>query len=445
MVRTPRGRSSARLSRLALTAAAVVGAATLGSCSGTAASSTSEVVQLEVWRHSGTEAETETLDQQVGAFNASQSKVRVEVTTITEGDYNDALQTAAAGGELPDVVEIDGPLVNSYVYQRHLVPLDDLVDSDTLENQLPSLRAQGQHNGRTYAVGTFDSGLGLYADRRQLEAADVRWPEGIDDAWTAEEFADTLEALAAQDKDGRVLDTKLNYGVGEWMTYGFAPLVASAGGALVGSDLDPRGFMDGEPARRALVALRSWAPFVDANEKDDAFTSRRVALSWVGHWMYADYAKSLGDDLLVLPLPDLGEGTKTGQGSWAWAVTATETKQEAAASFLEFLLSDEEVLRMSDANGAVPGTESALASSDLYQKSGPLRLFAEQLLASCGNDEPSRDCVAVPRPATPGYPVLTAQFAEVVAAALRGEDPVPALREATSFVAEDLALNDGYR
>lgn len=445
MDRTPRGRSSARLTPVALAAAAIVGAATLGSCSGAATPSASDVVQLQVWRHSGTEAETATLDQQVGAFNASQSKVRVEVTTITEGDYNDALQTAAAGGELPDVVEIDGPLVNSYVYQRHLVPLDDLVDADTLENQLPSLRSQGQHNGRTYAVGTFDSGLGLYADRRQLEAADVRWPEGIDDAWTETEFRATLKALAAQDKDGRVLDTKLNYGVGEWMTYGFAPLVASAGGALVGSDLDPRGFMDGEPARRALAALRSWAPFVDANEKDDAFTSRRVALSWVGHWMYGDYEKALGEDLLLLPLPDLGEGTKTGQGSWAWAVTAPEATQEAAASFLEFLLSDDEVLRMSDANGAVPGTESALASSELYQESGPLRLFAEQLLASCGDDEPSRDCVAVPRPATPGYPVLTAQFAEVVAAALRGEDPAPALREATSFVAEDLALNDGYR
>ncbi len=405
-----------------------------------------ETVQLSVWRHGGTDAEQATIAEQVKRFNNTQMLVQVRMRTIPEGDYNDALQTAAAAGSLPDVVELDGPTIASYVYQEQLVPLDGLVSQVTLDDMLPSLQSQASFDGSAYALGTFDSGLGIYADRKQLEAAGVDWPDSPAEAWTGEEFDDVLATLARQDDDGKVLDVKLNYGMGEWLTYGFAPLVASAGGALI----DPAsglasGHMDAAPANHALASLRGWSAFVDANAEDDAFVGGRVALSWVGHWMYRDYADALGDDLLVLPLPDLGAGSKTGQGSWAWAMTASKPRRQAAARFLEFLMSPDEVLRMADANGAVPGTRSALARSELYGEDAPLRIFADQLLGSCGDGKPEPGCYAVPRPATPAYPVLTASFGNAVSAALAGKDPRPLLASAAEAVDRDIAANDGYR
>jgi multiple sugar transport system substrate-binding protein len=103
-----------------------------------------------------------------------------------------------------------------------------------------------------------------------------------------------------------------------------------------------------------------------------------VALSWVGHWEYPRYAKAAGDDLIVLPLPDFGQGSRTGQGSWVWGMTATG-QHAAAASFLNFLLQTDEVLAMAGANGAVPASRSAIAKSKLYRADGPLHLFVEQL------------------------------------------------------------------
>lgn len=404
-------------------------------------------VTVEVWAHDGTAAERAVLEEQVAAFNERSDDVRVRLRLLPEGDYNDELQAAVARGDLPDVAEVDGPLVPGYVYQDVLVPLEDLLPAELLEDQLPSLKAQGSSGGHTWAVGTFDSGLGLYADRRALTAAGLRIPTSAEEAWTAAEFSAALRALARRDPDGRVLDVKLNYGPGEWLTYGFAPLVASAGDTLLDrGSLSPAGHLDGPAARRALRTLQSWSSYVDPNAKDDAFVARRVALSWVGHWTYHDYAEALGDDLAVLPLPDLGNGSKTGQGSWAWTVTATDGRgQRAAADFLAHLLEDEEVLRMTAANGAVPGDRSALASSDTYAEGGPLALFADQLLRSCGSEAPTPDCVAVPRPATPGYAALTSHFAHAVSVALAGEDPVPALVEAADLVAEDVAANGGFR
>lgn len=431
-----------------LVACLAVAALGLSGCGADGATTRGDAVaRLDVWAHDGTPAERRVLEDQVAAFNRTRGDTQVTIRFVAEGDYNDELQAAVASGEVPDVAEVDGPLVGAYVYQDVLTPLEGLLDAAALGDQLPSLKAQGAHDGHTYAVGTFDSGLGLYADRRALQEAGVAWPTSLAEAWSAREFSDVLAALAATDPDGKVLDVKLNYGGGEWLTYGFAPLVASAGGQLIDpSTYSPAGHLDGPAARSALTTLRGWSRYVDPNGADDAFVDRRAAMSWVGHWTYADYAKALGDDLLVLPLPDLGNGTKTGQGSWAWTVTARDDgHRQAAARFLEFLLADAEVLRMTAANGAVPGTRSALAASPLYASDGPLRIFADQLLASCGTEPPSAGCVAVPRPATPGYAVLSSQFAKAVSVALSGKDPAPALAEAAGFVEQDLVANHGFR
>ena len=39
-----------------------------------------------------------------------------------------------------------------------------------------------------------------------------------------------------------------------------------------------------------------------------------------------------------MPLPDFGQGSKTGQGSWNWGITAGSKHPQAAVEFLRFLL-----------------------------------------------------------------------------------------------------------
>ena len=129
----------------------------------------------------------------------------------------------------------------------------------TQDELLPSIVRQGRYLDRLYGVGTFDSGLGLYARRSALEAAGVRIPTGPEDAWTGEEFVRVLESLAARDPDGMVLDLKLNYS-GEWFTYAFSPLLQSAGGDLIDrSDYQSAGgVLNGPQSVAAMQALQSW-------------------------------------------------------------------------------------------------------------------------------------------------------------------------------------------
>jgi multiple sugar transport system substrate-binding protein len=286
-------------------------------------------------------------------------------------------------------------------------------------------------------VGTFDSGLGLYASRRQLQAVGIRIPKGNRDAWTVAEFNQALAALARKDADGQVLDLKLNYR-GEWFTYGFSPVLQSAGSDLIRrSDYQAANSTLNNPAAvGAMRHLQTWIGqgYVDPNIDDAAFTSGRVALSWVGHWVYPDYAKALGKDLVLLPLPNFGRGSVTAQGSWNWGVTRRCRQPKAAVQFLEFLLQPDEVLAMTSANGAVPGTRRAIARSRLYAPGGPLHLFAAQLL----------DGQTVPRPQTPAYPVITSAFQEAFMNIRNGQPAQTALDKAATTIDLDIQDNQGY-
>jgi multiple sugar transport system substrate-binding protein len=89
---------------------------------------------------------------------------------------------------------------------------------------------------------------------------------------------------------------------------------------------------------------------------------------------------------------------------------------------------------MTNANGAVPARKSALAKSELYAEGGPVNLFAQQLTAG----------LAVPRPSTPAYPVITQAFAEAVQNIISGADVKEELDKAVEKIDQDIEDNQGY-
>lgn len=377
------------------------------------------------------------MKSQVARFNESQNDIRVRMTVIPEGSYNGQVQAAAVARDLPDLLEFDGPYVYNYVWQGILRPLGDRLSAGVRDDLLPSIAAQGTYRDQFYAVGTYDSGLGLYGRRSLLEAVGARIPEGPADAWTADEFENILARLAERDPDGAVLDLKLNYG-DEYFTYAFSPPIQSAGGDLIDRSAyrSAEGALNGPEAVGVMTRYGRWIEDgrVDLNLDDAAFVAGRVALSWVGHWEYGRYREAAGDDLAVLPLPDFGNGTRTGQGSWNWGLTRDCRNPDAAVRFLEFLLAPDEILAMTEVNGAVPATRTAIARSDLYGKDGPLRLFAVQLLEGYG----------VPRPRTPAYPIVSSAFARAFHAVRNGADVRKTLDRAVRVIDRDIAENDGY-
>ena len=399
-----------------------------------------EPVTVEVWFHSGKGEEREVLDAQVKDFNAMQDDVFIDAVQLPEGSYNDQVNAAALAGDLPCLLDFDGPFLYNYAWSGYLRPIDEFVSTDLKNDFLPSIINQGTYAGNLYSLGTFDSGLAIWGNKAYLEAAGVRIPTGIDDAWTKEEFVEALEKLQALPEVEYAIDFKMNYGAGEWFTYGFAPMMQSFGGDLIDrSDYQSAdGVLNSPEAVEALEFFQSlfedgYAIAEPAGD-DDFYIQKKTALSWVGHWMWGPHSENLGDDLVLIPMPKFGAQAVTGMGSWNWGLTSSCGHPDAAWKFLQYLVEPEQILRMTNANGAVPARKSAIAQSELFAEGGPLNVFVQQLEGG----------VALERPVTPAYPVITAAYAEVVNNIVAGADVQEELDKAVVKIGQDIQDNQGY-
>jgi len=396
---------------------------------------------VSVWFHSGKGEERQALDAQVADFNeANAGKVKIELVNLPEGSYNEQVQAGALAGDLPCLLDFDGPFVYNYAWSGYLMPLDSYVSDELKADFLPSIIGQGTYAGKLYSLGTFDSGLAIWGNKAYLEKAGVRIPKGVDDAWDQAEFMDALEKLQALDEVEYAIDLKLNYGVGEWYTYGFSPILQSFGADLIDRSTykSADGVLNGPEAVKAMTFFQELFKKGYANPNpagDDDFYGRKIAaLSLVGHWMWGPHSEGLGDDLVLIPMPNFGGKAVTGMGSWNWGITSSCPSPDAAWKVLDYLISPDEILRMTNANGAVPARKSAIAKSELYAEGGALNLFVQQLEGG----------VAVPRPATPAYPVITQSFAEAVQNIISGADVKTELDKAVKKIDQDIEDNQGY-
>jgi multiple sugar transport system substrate-binding protein len=400
-------------------------------------SSTSGPITLQLFYHSGQASERDALNATLQAFNDSHPDIQVEAVQLPEGNYLDQIDIAAMSHSLPCLLDFDGPTLYRFAWSGYLIPLDRYVSSQMLDDFLPSILQQGTYNHHLYSLGQYDSGLGFYANKRYLREAGVRIPT-IDFPWTLSELNSILARLKHIPGVQYPLDLNLNGG-NEWLTYGFSPFVESFGGDLINRKtyLSAQGVLNGPDAVAAMTWFQNLFKLGYSNPwpaSDTGFTFGQSALAWGGHWLYEGYRQALGDNLLVLPAPDLGKGAKTGMGSWSWGITSSCKYPDAAWQVLNFILSPSEIARMTDADGAVPARKSVIAQSYLYSPGGPLDVFAIQLLNG----------IAEPRPITPAYPTITSAFAVAATNIIDGFNVKKELDKAVQKIDQDIQDNDGY-
>jgi multiple sugar transport system substrate-binding protein len=394
---------------------------------------------INVWTHEAANTPSfAALKAGAEAFNRAQDTHRVNIVPSIYRYYDERVQSAAATGTLPCVLDIDGPFVPVFAWRGYLQSIDKFVSKALLDDLLPTIVAQGTYDGRLYTLGQFESGLGMWANKRHLARVGARIPT-IKAPWSLAEFEQTLERLTALEDVDYALDLALYTRRGEFYSYALAPILQGFGGDLVtrGPNPSARGVLDGAHSVAAMKHFQHWlergwtrAVF----DRADDFEKGRVALSWTGHWKYPSYNAALGRDLLLLPLPDFGHGVKTGMGSWSWGISSTCRDAAGAWAFLDHLLSAREIVRVTNANGAVPARRSIIARSPLYGSSGRLQVFADQLNAGFG----------VPRPTTPGYGTISRAFASAVGEIIAGADVQATLGEAAGRIDAEFARNRGY-
>ncbi|WP_050901841.1 sugar ABC transporter substrate-binding protein [Microbacterium testaceum] len=389
---------------------------------------------LTMWTHSaGNPAELAVYEQIISDFNASQDQYEVKTESFPQGAYNDAIVAAAASGDLPCLLDLDGPIMPNWAWANYLQPLN--ISSDITDKLLPT--AVGKYNGEIYSAGYWDAALGIFARKSVLDANGIRIPT-MAQPWTAAEFDSALATLKAAG-----YDTPIDIGAedkGEWWPYAYSPFLQSFGGDLINRDtmLTADGALNGPDA----VKWGGWFQSLFTNGYANSggtvgnqeFVDGKVALSYTGVWNGLAAVDAVGEDLLILPPPNLGNGPKIGGGSWQWGISSSCNDAEGARKYLEFSFNDKYITQFADEQLVIPATEAATEASKYFNSTdGALRPFAEF----------SKE-YAVLRPETPAYAVISTTFETAAKDIMNGADVQSALDAAVTEIDTNISSNDGY-
>lgn len=401
------------------------------------ASAATAQTELSMWYHgAGNEVESNILNGIIDDFNAAQSDWSVSVESFPQGSYNDSVVAGALSGNLPCILDVDGPVMPNWAWSGYMQPLP--ISDAALEGHLDS--TIGRWDGQVYSVGLWEAAVAIYARQSTLDALGLRTPT-LDNPWTGDEFMAALEAAKASGDFEFALDLGMAW-TGEWYPYAFSPFLQSFGGDIVDRStyLTADGVLNGE----AAIAFGEWwqslfqngyAPGTsqDPADRDSGFIEGKYAFQWNGNWAGAATLDAGVDDVVFLPAPDFGNGPTIGAGSWQFGASASCPHPEGVAAFVEFALQDKYLAAFSDGIGLIPSTAAAAGMTDRYTAGGALEPFF-------GLSEAQ----ALVRPVSPGYVVAAKVFEKALADIANGADVADTLDAAVDEIDADIEANGNY-
>jgi len=393
--------------------------------------------ELSLWYHgAGNSAERDTLLMIIDDFNASQSDYVVALEEFPQGSYNESIVAAALAGDLPDIIDVDGPVMPNWAWAGYMQPLP--IEEEAFADFLPG--AIGEWNGEIYSIGLWDAAKAIFARQSVLEEFGARIPT-LEEPWTLEEFDGLLVAIQESGEYDFAFDPGMAW-TGEWYPYAFSPFLQSFGGDLIDREtyLTAEGVLNGDEA----VAFGEWwqslferglAPGTsqDGADRETGFIDGQYALQWNGNWAALGALDAFGDDMLYLPAPDFGAGSVIGGASWQFGISATSENVDGATAFILFAMQDEYLAAFSDATGLIPATSAAAEMTENYAEGGPLNVFF-------GLSEAQ----AVLRPVTPAYLNMALVFEKALADIANGADVLDSLDAAVDEIEGDIEDNAGY-
>lgn len=392
--------------------------------------------ELAMWYHgAGNEVESEIINGIVDDFNASQSDYAVSIESFPQESYNDSVVAAALAGNLPCILDVDGPVMPNWAWSGYMQPLS--IDESRIENFLPGTK--GVYDGDLYSIGLWDAAVAMVTRQSTLDALGLRTPT-LDEPWNREELMAAFAAAKASGDYEYAFDPGLAW-TGEWYPYAFSPFLQSFGGDIVDREtyLTADGVLNGPEA----VAFGEWWQSLfaegyspgtsqDPADRDNGFAEGKYAFSWNGNWAALN-ALNANADTLFLPAPDFGNGPVIGAASWQFGVSAACKTPEGANAFIEFALQDEYLAAFSNGIGLIPPTPESASMTENYAEGGAMEVFYEL-----------SERQAFVRPVTPGYVVAAKVFEKALADIANGADVQDTLDAAVDEIEADIEANQGY-
>lgn len=368
------------------------------------------------------------IQQRVDEFNLEYEGVyHLSVEFIPRGSayaYEDKVNSAAAAGILPDLLSTDGPNISNYAANGILVPITGYISEESKADMMPSSVLQNTYLNELYAISLNEATCLFFYNKDIFEANGFRIPTDMNDAYTWTEVYEMAKQVATPEMAG----IKIVMNKGEGIPYGLSPLWLSAGAPLTSEDGSTcEGYINSERSIETATYLQRFftEKLANIDPTPTEFQDGKAAM-----WIAANVGEITGFEKNY---PDLNWGAtwllrydegkvSAPCGSWAVGISKNCKNPDAAFVALEWLTNSESARLYCDNAGYPAARKSAYEDNEKWENY-PYNMAKEQLFE-----------VAVPRPKTPIYTVLSPKFSEAMIDIFTGSDPKESLDSLAEFV-----------
>lgn len=391
----------------------------------------------------------------VRRFNASQDEYRVRSVAMPGANLDLKLFLAIAGGDPPDVVNHDDPVVADWAHRGALTPLDELAPAVEIERLsawlYPAARRIGSYNDRQYALVNGLDIRALYYNKTALNEAGLselaeEGPQSIADL---DRIATTIAPPGSErlERVGFLPDPRRLWAWGAVFGGRFADLGAATAEERITAD-DPRvlealAWMEGYAERYGpdrVAAFRSGDQAL-TGASFPMLADRRYAVMMDGQWRVRDLAAAAEDaadrgeaidEFGVCPLPPPPGGVeRAGWVNGNFFLVPRGAKNPAGAwAFMKFWTgfdgTEPEAATTAAAGGWIPASKRVVDEPAFQAFLSNRPLFKPFVaLAASEHQQP-----------TPALPISASYYREVVSAAqdvlYRGANPAERLSQAAN-------------
>lgn len=285
------------------------------------------------------EAQSPTMRKIADEFTKANPNVKVDIQVKPFAQYFTALQTAATGGQAPDVFWLNGPNIKLYAGNKQLAPLDEAIKQggEDVGNYPKALVSTYTVDGKTYGLPKDFDTIGVWYNKALFDQAGVPYPAP---GWTWDDYRATAKKLTNPAKKTFGTVAPVNSQAGWYNT------IPSAGGEIISSDGKKSGFASPEAAK----GVKFWVDLIKdgssptvaqmaETKPTEMFRAGQVAMMWNGSWAAGDWGKvpALQGKLGVAPLPAGPKGSVSVIHGLANVVYAKSKAPETAKKFAVFL------------------------------------------------------------------------------------------------------------